>query len=392
MSAPAHPPTFWRFVLCTLDGVPISMLDGIASNIEVEYRLNRPAMLSFQVPSEDPLVSILHTDGFPYLACGVRVVKAFRKVSSGEFETPGNWQIQYVGRVWQIGDSGDGDTSRSSVTCFDPLKMLEHRLVRDENGAANKQVKFYGVPGSGIIIRMIERTHTFKGPTGIEDPSSNLDNWQTTTEQTNAYDQAYILPSLISICDTGTVDLKCTYLNTESGDHLRVVSRSRLGEDKPGVIFGYAAPPRTAKQFDRTQNMDQFANDVTLWGKSVLGHRVHAENLASQALYGTFESAEVIADVETKELLQMLADEQVALRSSPQDLVTVIPAPEISAVPIDDYWLGDTVTINASKPPFPETRQIVSGVQRVYGVTLAVDDDYGENVKDLVVSAQAEGV
>lgn len=388
MAAPSHPPVFWRFVICELDGTPISIVTSLANDVLLQYRLNRPAMLSFSVPSDDPLVNILHTDDYPYVSCGNRVVKGFRKVPPGEVNSPGGWQIEYVGRIWQIGDQGDGDTTRTSVTCYDPLKVLEKRLVRNSAGSAAKQVKFWGEPGTDIIQTLIDRTHTFKGATGIEDVS--LGTWETSSDQTAAYDQAFVLPAIIALCDTGTCDLDITYLNTTSGDHIRVEGVERRGEDKPGVIFGYAAPPRTADRYDRTINLDNLANDLTFWGKSVLGRTTYVSDAASKATYGTFEDAQVLADVETAELVEMLADQALALRKNPQDLVTVIPAPEISAQPINDWWLGDTIRVNASKQPFPVTRQVVTGVQRVYGVDLSIDPDYGERVSNLIVSAQAE--
>ena len=340
------------------------------------------------MPSADPLVSLTHTDGFPYISVGNRVVKGYRKVPAGEVDAPGNWQIEFVGIIWQIGDQGDGDNTKTAVTCYDHLKVLEKRLIRNSAGSAAKQVKFYGVGGTAIARAMIDRTHTYKGATGIEDTSGGT--WNTSATQTAAYDQQFILPGIIALCDTGTMDLGVTYLDTQSGDHLRLSGLERRGEDKPGVIFGYAAPPRTADRYDRTINLDYLANDLTFWGKSVLGHLTHVSDATSKATFGTFEDAQVLGDIETKELVQMLADQALVLRKNPQDLVTVIPAPEISAQPINDWWLGDTIRVNASKEPYPETRQVVTGVQRVYGVDLTIDPDYGEKVSNLIVSAQAE--
>lgn len=385
MAAPAHPPVFWRLVVTNLLGQTITLVTGTAADINLQYRLNRPDMLTFSLPSEDPLTNIAYTgDGLPYVACGVRMVKAFRKVGTD----PGNWVLRFVGRVWTLQDSGDGSTVRTNVTCYSPLHLLGKRLVRAADGTVYSQVKWWATPGAHIFRDMVERTHTYKGSNiGLDDTSTGT--WSAATaDQTVGYDQAYILPSVITLCDTGTMDITQDYQNVTDGKHLRLGAVPQLGEEKAAVVFGYAAPPRTATSFERIQTMDDLYNDVTLWGKSTTGRRAVATDAFSKTTYGTFEVAEVISDVETVELLQMLADERIALQKDPRDMVTVIPAPEVSSVPFDAWFVGDTIRINAGRSPFPVTRQLVSGYQRVYGFNLEVSPTAGERVTDMIVSSQ----
>jgi hypothetical protein len=71
--------------------------------------------------------------------------------------------------------------------------------------------------------------------------------------------------------------------------------------------------------------------------------------------------------------------------------VTIVPTPETEARPFDDYYLGDTVNVEAGDAPFPVTREAISGVQRLYGFNIGLDNDYGENVTDMIVSPQDLG-
>ncbi len=380
---PADNPTvLWRLVLCDLAGHALSVITGLATEVQLEFALNRPGMLSFTVPSEDPRVNIVHgTDGLPFLAVGPRVVKAYRKTDDG----PGGWTLRYVGRVWQIQDQGDGDTCTTAVTCYDNLKLLEKRLVRDADGSFVKQVKFWGVSGATIIKTLIERTRDFAGAVKIDVGGS----WDATATQSPAYDQDYVLPAIMRLTDTGTVDLDIVYLDVTDGVHMQLGALAKLGIDRTAtVLFAYATEPNTAIEYNRSISLDTMVNSLTLFGKSINGHKVYGEDTDSSDLNLVMEGLEIVSDVETKELLEDLAAEALALRKDPRDLVTVLPTPEQSAIPWDDYWIGDTVTILAADSPFPVTRQTVEGAQRLYGFTIDVNDEYGERISQLVVSPQ----
>ena len=404
---PTYPPVFWRFVLCNKNGKPISMLDGIASDVRFDYILNRAAVMSFSVPSEDPRVNILHTDGDPYLDVGDRVMKAWRKTPIGSTETPGGWELKFAGRVWSLEDTGDGDTVRTSVVCFDPLKILEKRVCRNDDGTYwddQKPVEFWngavypavigrpedGSSGAKIIKKLIQRTRDYAGPVHI-----NLSgNWEDTSGMTLSFDQAMVSDAIATITDTITCDLEVTdgggspgYLNAYDGTFMRLGGVARLGSDKTAtVFFYYAKTPFTASEYTRTKSLDMMANAIHFMGKSRAGWRVSAEDATSQDDFLVMEDVASLTGIEHSAIAQKLADIQLALRKDPRDIVTVLPTPESSSMPWNDYWLGDTVSVEAATTPFPVTRQTVSGAQRIYGISLAIDDDYGEHVTDLITT------
>src|SRR5581483_9775610 len=147
-------PVQWRLVLCSnewhgdhFESHYLSILDGIATGIQLTFGMNRSAELTFNVPSEDPRVNLQYSvDGLPYLSCGLRAVKAYRRVGDG----PGGWELKFAGRVWSLEDHGDGDTVQTMVTCYDPLKILEKRAVRDKNGL------YFPNPGAGSTFNQIK--------------------------------------------------------------------------------------------------------------------------------------------------------------------------------------------------------------------------------------------
>ena len=399
MGVPIYAPVDWRFaVLARVAGkwVKITMLSGLAQDIELLWQLNRSTMMVFSVPSEDPRVCILHTDGHPYIDIGDRWVLGWRKSQPTLDPYPGNWQLKYAGRIWQIQDTADGTEGRTMVTCFDALKHMEKRICRDVNGAFNKQVKFWATPGTEIAKTIIDRTQFYVGSCHIDTDSGT---WTDSALITSAYDQAYVLPSIVTMADTGTMDLNPTYSDGSdtAGTFMVLGGLPRLGADKPGVKLGYAAPPRRATGFDRTLSLDNLANSIGLFGKSSKGKFVTAVDSASQAEYDVFEDISVIPDVENTELLQMLADEELFLRKAPNDLVTIVPTPEDSPRFFNEYFLGDTIQVRSSMPqtsptgPFPVTREAITGLSRVYGARLTIDNDFGESVTEMIVSQQAEG-
>jgi hypothetical protein len=386
-----YAPAEWRFSVVAPFGVEgvwkkVTILTHLAQDVELLYQLNRSTMLTFSVPSENPQVNIPHTDGLPYIAVGPRWVLGWRKAPATLNPTPGQWVLKYAGRIWSIQDTGDGDNCRTVVTCFDCLKHLEKRIVRDAMGGFKKQVAWWAVPGTQVIQEMIDRTQTKVGTVRIDLGGM----WEESALSSVKFDQAMIMPSILRLTDTGTVDLDTQYLDGSDGNFMLLGGRPRLGQDRPNVVLGYAAPPRRAIGYDRTQSLDNLANDVTLFGKSSKGHTVHAADAVSQATYDIFEEVAVIPDVETTELLQMLADEEIFLRKNPNDLISIIPTPEDSPRFFNEYFLGDTIKLRAAVNPFPVTREAIIGIQRVYGVRLKVDNEYGEAVVEMIASANAE--
>jgi hypothetical protein len=415
------PQVSWRFVLCDLNGFPISIITALMQNTTMTFLLNRPSTLSFQVPSDDDHFNTLYFDDFPYLACGNRIIKAYRKI-----ETDKKWKLRYVGRVWNIQDTGDGNVVSTTVTCYDSLQELNSRIVRNDAGSFHKTVKFWphGTTNPGnkysygtAIKEMIDRTNTHGArPTTIDtggywDPEifgGSINPAASSKLPLLAYNQAKILPSMVTITDTALVDLEVTYLDTNSdpsknpivpAPFLRLGASAQVGSLGQIVsIFGYAAAPKNTASMTRTQDMTTFANDVTLYGASNRGRISHQVDSGSGLdTYGAFEDVIVESSIHTKILLDDLANEILKLRKKPRELVNFIPLPELAPLPWDDWNLGDTVQVHLGIPKShrpgdknPLTRESRIGKQRVYGFTIGIEENYSEHVTAMILSADAE--
>lgn len=396
---------YWKFVLCDLNGKAISSLQPIATERQLSFPLNRPARCSFTVPSDNVLVNQTYDgDGLPLLDVGCRTIKAFRKTETSA------WVLRFNGIVWDLQDSGDVNAARTRVNCFDSMQMLTRRLVRAADGKIYKTVHFNGgsitgMRGDQIAKAMVDRTIQYAGPCGI---STALGVFSEAPKQTASFDQEYVAPALIKLCDTGLLDVSFTPLDREDGILNAFSAMPRRGFDRFSVVISYAAPGKSAYQYDRTRSMDTFANDIRLWGGNTTGPLTHIDETykdailagqasASIATYNRYEDAQVLSDVKRPELVEALAEEEFALRQQPRDLLTVLPLPGQSPTPFTQYFLGDTIRVVASlgradQPDGPRARSSIGSIstalQRVYGVTVDVDDNGVERVTGLDVSPQ----
>src|SRR5262245_5698319 len=106
----------WRFVVSDLDSVSVTFLDRIASDRILEFDLNTPTSIAGLVPSTEPEISILHTDGDPFLSEGNRLLYAFRR--EGPVGQP--WVIRAAGIIMEVEDDGEQEVARTKFTAFDP--------------------------------------------------------------------------------------------------------------------------------------------------------------------------------------------------------------------------------------------------------------------------------
>ena len=452
---PDNPPIDWRFVLCADVYAPdstysltgwethnISMLSGLASQVELTFTLNRAGMLTFTVPSEDPRINgLCDIDGLPMLCTGKRAVKAYRRVGNS-----GPWVLRFAGRVWSLQDHGDGDTVQTQVTCYDPLKILEKRICRDVQGcyvpglanpptsdnvwgqpsfcSPDRQVQFwrdadcnpamrnegdggahdYGQDGqhggSWIIKSLIFRTTVFGGanPGGSQPPPivSNPEGhchidlggiWMDTTPMSITFDQKYVMDAIVQICDTGLVDLNVEYLDVFNGVFVRLGATDRTGTDTD-VHFAYAADPDNASEYSRSESLDTTANYIDVFAKKVKGWNAVKKDDTSIENYLLMEDISSLSDIEHPNLLGKIANMALQMRKDPRNIVQVVPTPESNPLPFDDYYIGDTVHVDAGTDPYPVTRETISGVQRIYQLKVTLDDDFGEYVSEMVVSPQ----
>lgn len=370
----------WRLVLGDILGRPISMLSSFAFEKELEFILNRPARCSFTVPAEEPLVNIVHTDGEPYLSCGNRTIKAYRREGNGK------WVLRFAGIVMQVEEQGDPDRATIAVTAFDPLLLLSHRPVRRENGDGKRVVRFANEAGALIAKALVQRTNQYDGISGAV-ATGSFD--AGSTPQTLDFEQTTVGDALVSMTDTGTLDLVFAPLDRTDGILARMSAISKRGKDKSSsVVFAYGLAPYNVTNWSRTRNTDQMANDITLVGGKSNHLLFSAEATASVTKYHRYNDIMTLTDVTQQEFVDALGTELIALRKKPREIIAIEPTPERAPQPFTDYFLGDIVKVKCEvKPALPTgSHQIINGVQRIYGLLIQVDDNGYEKVGQLVCS------
>jgi hypothetical protein len=259
-----------------------------------------------------------------------------------------------------------------------------------------------------IILDMLDRTRQF----GADADGSDVDaapihmegKYNSTFDKTtHAYayqsDQAMIMDAIVQITNTGLCDLDIEFLDNHDAIFTRVTCRDRLGSDKD-ITLAYATSPNTASEYHRTQSLDDMANYLGFTGKKQTNGLVTRGDGTSQNAYLVMEAIENLTDIQDTNAVKKIGNMELHMRKDPRDLVTVVPTPEGSPAPwgkniaqTDGYYLGDTILVAAADTPYPVTRETVEGRQRVYGFTVTIDNDFGEYVSQLVVSAQdAQGL
>jgi hypothetical protein len=373
----------WRIVIADLDGTAIVSVEGIASQKQVVYRLNRPAQLSFVVPSDDPRVNTLHTDGEPYISCSNRVVKGYRLES-------GTWTLRFVGLVMQVEDNGDAESVSTAVTAFDPQQMLYSRVARRTSssttgppGELNTAV-YTTVAGETIAREQVEHTITWSGGCFIETTGT----FESTTPQSLTIEEGTTIGAVLeTLTDTDTMDVIFDPVDATPGIFAAMSVVASRGAPQPAAVFGYGTANYAVQSIRRLLNGSELANDVRVTGdRPAAGSQWPtgaAADGTSIAKYGRYESWRAAdPDITSTVFLSTLAAAELALRKQPREYMSITPFAEKAPQPFTEYFLGDTIQIWTSK----NLRQAVTGSQRVYGLTLSIDDTGFEGVSEILAA------
>ncbi|HWE83051.1 MAG TPA: hypothetical protein VG265_15470 [Gaiellaceae bacterium] len=404
-----------RVVLCDLDGAPISLLTNISHLLSGPFRANRPQSLTFQVPSDDPMVNLAHTDTyvdpasgsvvqFPYLSEGNRTVKVYRRDAAAVAGTPGTgaspygstppWTIFYIWRVWQLDDEGDEDTATTTVTCFDNWQVLNHRACLGSVASYGSTV-YYIDRVDNVAKGLVDASNAFVGPTGITTSGGTFD---APTEVEVTYDEYFVGVALADLTNMGICDVILDPIDSIDGTHARLSIRGTAGNYKPNAVFAWDLGNRSIQKISRTTDMETVANlghmfggtsvpsveaDVVTNGFTLVSTWADTD---SQARYTVLEDQPVQNQITNQALLDTLALEEAALRANPRELLTIVPNPDKAPIVKTEYWIHDTVPVFASR----RLRKPIIGVSRVYGLDWGRDDDGFELVSQIITSEDAE--
>lgn len=419
----------WRWLLTDINGAPLTVLDHLASDRIVTAKLNEPMEISGSVPSDNSEVNRLHTDGFPFLAEGVRQLYCFRR----ESDTAPFFTIRGSGLVMQVTDAAAQDDARSRFTAWDPWMYLNSRLVLQSqaamvNGAPGVNNRL--IPEQGMIYPdtmtadqiifdiLITMATTF--PPGLTLPTvpgvaqfgfidfiSGLGTIQTCGSFTGGWkieQGTTVGQALTDIVSTGYCDivLEPIYellLGIVPGFLSRLNIYSQAGGALGAGSYNYAArfawdrPGRTLvgveNQYDGTgrANYIQYMNGQG--GPPV----TPVYDAPSLAIYGEYDSQQFFPAHTYASAVESIAAFQLNLRKNFKETLTVNPAPDRAPEPFVDYNIGDAVPQFMSdrmRQPLPPVANPTNVWQRVYGIPVEIDDNGTETVRELIVGPVGE--
>lgn len=373
----------WRFDLCEggasnpSAGSFIANLDPFVTDRQLVMNLNRPQSMTGKIAANNDLVNSTYTDGLPYLGEGYRTLKAYR------FEA-GEWVIRFAGIIWTVDDEGDENAAYTSFAAFDPWQMLmSGAMIRRNDGNLKKTVTLAN-NAAAAVKRHIDKRIEFAGPCYIDTGGYFQPGLVYITAQ---YEQEYLGRALMEVTDMGVVDINMIPVDRTDGILVQANALSHLGVDVSGdVSFQYSTGNHQAKEWKRHLDMSTVANQITNFN-GTKKKTSFQEDTDSQDLYGVYEDCRVLTDITHQDFLDALTTGELNERKNARENVSVLPMPTTSAEPFRYWGLGDLVTVECSD----DARQAVSGVQRIYGFTLDIDDEGVERVSELRVSPNLGG-
>jgi hypothetical protein len=355
-------------------GTFIATIDPYVMSREMVFDMNRPCSVSGKIAANNSVINATHGDGYPVLSCGDRTLKCYR------FES-GSWVIRFAGIIWQVSDEGEEDTAYTSFTAFDPWQFLFKRMIRRNDGNLKKTVTLAN-NAAAAIKRHIDKTIEFAGPCYIDTDDGFFE--PALVYLTMQYEQDYLGRAFIEVCETGTVDVIMEPVDRTDGILVSASAVEQRGSDVSGsVSVEYDTGDRTAKQWSRDLDMETAANQITNFNGSKKKFSFQ-EDTDSQDRFGILEDCRVLTDIEHQDALDALTSQELAERKNPRENVQVVPFPRSTASPFTGFFLGDFISVSCSD----QAREAVSGVQRVWGFSLDIDDEGVERVSELRVAPQ----
>ena len=430
-------PSSWRWAVSDLAGETITFLDKLASNRTVQPNLNAPLELTGSVPSDSPEVNQLHTDNLPFLSEGVRQLYGFRRESVA---IP-YFRIRASTLILQTTDSSATGDARTTFTAWDPWQYLFYRPVYVpvfEGGYQLPGRKGYTYPktmrADQIVLQWFDAMLFMADLTAPSAAQYAFTDWGWSVFHTGSlehcadfnepgYPGYHIEPgtsigqAMQDMCATGVMDIVMTPIYDPVARpgilcDLAILRQDSDPDSGAGVrnysaVFSWDRPGRSLVGFNDLFDGTQRANHIQYRTGTAGPQVTPANDGGSIAAYGEYWAQDSFPSDTLPLPIQVIELEQLSLRKTYKQTLTVNPASGRSPQPFLDYKCGDRVPIyigtaqqgvyqigdNSSRqslppgytgvPPSPNPAVLVW--QRVYGIPVEIDDNGVETVRELLV-------
>jgi hypothetical protein len=393
--------TQWRFLITDLDGVQITTLDALARDRSITYELNRPTQIRGTVSSDSHEVNELHTDGFPFLAEGDRLLYCFRRDYDGDSGSNVPWTCRASGIILMYDDAGDTDEGNTTFTAYDPWQYLYALPVPNPNDptlTGNLNIKYTDTQVQLIIQDILANAFALYNQDWPFDSSVMnmfLDwlngTYETLPEITITFPKGQTIGEAFTVlCDRGGCDIVIDPLYDPvnfPGFLGRLNVYSIVGDEKPEAIFAWDKPSHSTNQVSRLVDGTRRKNKLRLHGTQGGPSAGTLTENASVNRFGQYWSEEFLVQEEHTVGVAQIAQELIDTYSEHARTVTIGAIPERSPEPFLEWFVGDEVRVFASN----NLRATMSGFQRVSGFTLTLSDDQLETATDIRIYIPSEG-
>lgn len=370
----------WRFVLTTLNQAVLSFLDHRMTNRQLHYYLRQAPTASGRVYAADPEINLLHTDGEPFLAEGVRILLGLRREGG---DPP--WVPRFAGILTQATRITEGDTQYVDFTAYGPRQYLYKRPARMADGSLIPRGgrNYKQVRGSDILLEQIALTVAQDGPVFIDVDSGHIadtDPIDFTVQQ-----GATVGDILDALEQTGTMDILLPAVWDPDGNPGNLAQLNiypLAGNVQNGAIMAYDLFPHSLQNHDWLEDGEQRANSIEFSTVNGLLTPVvfDAASVAKYRAYWaqqTFPAQAGISAIEAEAGIEL-----ITRRAHPTTL-TITPLPERAPVPFNEYGLADWLPTYISA----RSGKLLAGYYRVLEIPVSVLDDAVETVTGLVMSS-----
>lgn len=384
----------WRYILTDMDTVPIVDLEKHARSRSIEYALNQKVTIAGLVNSDSPLINGTHTDGFPLLTEGNRLLYAFRRDYDGDPVANDPWTCRASGIVLELTDNGGENDAQTSFVALDPWQYLYSLpLVNpDHPFDGTYDVTYAATPLNDIVVDLLTNigfyTTNLGGAAGIDLTGGTI---ETLPAMTMTFQRETSIGECLDQCCAAGCDIVLTPVYDPIGSPgiLCALNIYASAGAEKNIVFGWDKGPRSLVNDNRDIDGTVRQNNIRFHLQAQTDNSevtVTVTNAASVARFGDYWGTQYFPAAEQTDTIQGYADSVFAEVSEDKRVVSLGPMPERSPEPFVDYYLGDTVKVEASK----RLRATQSGFQRVAGFTVEVSDDALETVRDLRVYVPAE--
>lgn len=337
----------WTWVLAKPDGSTLAELHN-ASGKRINYKRNgvpeARCILSHEDDAAQRLWDTLTLTGIPRLY-------AYRdKV------------LRFAGYLAPFSESLEEDTQLELV-----FRGPFGRLQGDGDGSGRFTAEIVDLfADAGEIAWSLINSANTDGETGIK-----RGNVEATKQRERTYEFANVGDAIVDLTDLfDGFDFEVLPIN-EGAKIGEFHVYARQGGAKEKAVFQYG-PDTIANTRNVQRNVRPPVNAVRLLGRE--GDVAEVTHAGSIATYGKWWRQESATDVEDFDVL--LDKARGLLRPNPIRTIEFTPELSLSPRPIDDFWLGDTVSFYGARGAFTESVKV-----RVNEIGIVIDEDGNESAE-----------